>query len=77
MTEQYRPKVVYDCMVFLQGLMKERGPAVDCLDLVEKERVERFISRALLREVADVLMRPELQDLLNARSFANVSDRFR
>ena len=57
--------------------MKERGPAVDCLDLVEKERVELFISKALLREVADVLMRPELQDLLNARSFANVSDRFR
>ena len=55
------PKVVYDCMVFLQGLIKERGPAVECLALVENDSVELFISKVVLREISEVLTRPELQ----------------
>jgi len=59
--EQDLPSVVYDCVVFFQGLIKETGPSVDCLDLFEHGRVELFISDELLYEIGDVLTRPELQ----------------
>lgn len=53
--------VVFDCMIFLQGLIKERGAAVDCLEAFENGAVELFISEEILREIADVLTRPKLQ----------------
>ena len=59
--EQERPRVVYDCMVFLQGLIKETGPGVECLELFEDGRIELFISDAVLYEIGDVLTRPKLQ----------------
>ena len=52
---------VFDCMIFLQGLIKEKGVAVDCLDLVENNRIELFVSEEILAEIADVLTRPKLQ----------------
>jgi predicted nucleic acid-binding protein len=59
--EQDRARVVYDCVVFLQGLIKEIGPGVDCLELFENGRIELFISEAVLIEIGDVLTRPDLQ----------------
>ncbi|HEY3135315.1 MAG TPA: putative toxin-antitoxin system toxin component, PIN family [Blastocatellia bacterium] len=59
--EQDRPCVVYDCVVFLQGLIKETGPGVDCLELFEDGKIELFISEAVLNEIGDVLTRPDLQ----------------
>lgn len=59
--EPDRPSVVYDCMIFLQGLIKETGPGVDCLALFEQGRIELFISKAVLDEIVDVLTRPVLQ----------------
>ena len=53
--------MVYDCVVFLQGLIKEIGPGVDCLELFENGRIELFISEAVLIEIGDVLTRPDLQ----------------
>ncbi|MGI8467540.1 MAG: putative toxin-antitoxin system toxin component, PIN family [Pyrinomonadaceae bacterium] len=53
--------VVFDCMIFLQGLIKERGTAVDCVEAFEKGAVELFVSEEILREIADVLSRPKLQ----------------
>jgi len=53
--------VVFDCMIFLQGLIKERGAAVDCLEAFENGAVELFISEEILREIADVLTRPKLR----------------
>lgn len=52
---------VFDCMIFLQGLIKEKGIAVDCLELVENDRIELFISEEVLAEIKDVLTRPKLQ----------------
>lgn len=60
-SEQQRPKVVFDCNVFLQGVIKEKGPAVDCLELFERGEIELFISDEVLKEVRDVLSRPMLQ----------------
>ena len=53
---------VFDCMIFLQGLVKEKGFAVECLELFEKGAVELFVSEEILAEIADVLTRPKLQE---------------
>lgn len=55
------PRVVYDCMIFLQGLTKETGPAGTCLDLFDDHAVELLVSHELLAELRDVLTRPKLQ----------------
>lgn len=52
---------VFDCMIFLQGLINEKGIAVDCLELVENGRIELFVSEDVLAEIRDVLTRPKLQ----------------
>jgi putative PIN family toxin of toxin-antitoxin system len=49
-------------MIFLQGLVKEKGFAVECLELFEKGAVELFVSEEILAEIADVLTRPKLQE---------------
>ncbi len=53
--------VVYDCMVFLQGLISESGVAVDCFELFENGIVELFVSEEVLTEIRDVITRPKLQ----------------
>jgi putative PIN family toxin of toxin-antitoxin system len=53
---------VFDCMIFLQGLVKEKGIAVDCLELVENGKIKLFVSNEILAEIADVLTRPKLQE---------------
>ncbi len=53
--------VVFDCMVFLQGLINEKGVAVECLELVENDRIKLFVSEDILAEIRDVLTRPKLQ----------------
>ena len=54
------PITVYDCGVFLQGLLSKAGPAVACLELVEQDRVRLVMSEAVLAEIKDVLSRPRL-----------------
>jgi len=56
-----RLSVVFDCMVFLQGVSQVTGPAAACLKLVEDNQVELFLSARILTEVQDVLTRPKLQ----------------
>jgi putative PIN family toxin of toxin-antitoxin system len=53
--------VVYDCMIFLQGLLSESGIAVSCFELFESGVVELFISEEVLAEIQDVITRPKLQ----------------
>lgn len=59
--KQNRLRVVYDCMVFLQGLITENGVAARCLELVENKEIELFVSQEVLTEIQDVLTRPKLQ----------------
>lgn len=58
-----RSKVVFDCMIFLQGVVgNEFSPAAQCLELFERGTIELFVSYALLNEISDVLSRPKLQN---------------
>ncbi|MBK8812708.1 MAG: putative toxin-antitoxin system toxin component, PIN family [Acidobacteria bacterium] len=56
------PITVYDCGVFLQGLLSKAGPAVACLELVEQDRIRLVMSEAVLGEIKDVLSRPLLRE---------------
>ncbi len=54
---QEKPRIVLDCMVCLQAAAREASPAAACLRLAENHHVRLFISRAISREVKDVLAR--------------------
>lgn len=56
-----RVRVVYDCMVFLQGAARSSSPAGLCLLLAEKGLVELCLSDAILVEVGEVLRRPSVR----------------
>lgn len=58
-----KTRVVFDCMVCLQAAARETSPAAACLRLAEQRHIRLFISRAILREVQDVLSR----DYIRAR----------
>ena len=53
--------VVFDCVVFLQGLIKESGPAVTCLEHFEQGRFSLAISPEILTELHYVLSRSHLR----------------
>jgi uncharacterized protein len=57
-----KPVTVFDCGVFLQGLLSKSGPAVRCLELIEEERIRLVISEEILAEIKDVLSRPRLRE---------------
>ncbi|MFN0108874.1 MAG: putative toxin-antitoxin system toxin component, PIN family [Blastocatellia bacterium] len=52
-----KPRAVFDCMVYLQAVVRETSPAAACLRLAEAHRTELFVSRKILAEVQDVLSR--------------------
>jgi putative PIN family toxin of toxin-antitoxin system len=56
-----KPRVVFDCMVFLQGAANASGPAAACLRLAEESHVQLCFSREVLEEVREVLSRPKLR----------------
>lgn len=55
------PLVVFDCVVFLQGLIKESGPAVTCLERFEQGRFLLALSPEILAELREVLGRSKLR----------------
>ncbi len=64
-----KPRVVFDCMIFLQAAARHQGIAAACLRLAEQRYLSLFISPAILREVQDVLSR----DYIRAR-FETLTD---
>lgn len=66
-----RPRVIFDCMIYLQAIISESGPAAALLRSVERQAFSLFVSRELLDEVRDVLSRPLIRqknpDLTNDR----------
>ena len=56
-----KPRVVYDCMLFLQGAARPTGPAAACLLLAEHGHVELVLSEDVVSEVRDVLTRPKIR----------------
>ena len=53
---------VFDCGVFLQGLLSRSGPAVRCLELIEENRIRLVVSEEILLEIKDVISRPRLRE---------------
>ena len=56
------PVTVFDCGIFLQGLLSKSGPAAACLELLEEDRIRLVISEDILAEIKDVLSRPFLRE---------------
>jgi putative PIN family toxin of toxin-antitoxin system len=57
-----RPRVVFDCMVYLQATISDSGPAATILRLVEGDEFSLFVSDDILEEVRDVLSRPKIRN---------------
>lgn len=52
-----KPRIVLDCMIYLQAAAREQSRAAACFRFAENHLVQLFISRAILKEVEDVLSR--------------------
>jgi putative PIN family toxin of toxin-antitoxin system len=50
---------VFDCNIFLQAAVRDTGPAFACIAAVEAGRASLFVSRAILAEIGEVLLRPK------------------
>ena len=59
-----KPRVVFDCNVFVQGIANRNSPARKALRLFFDGAISLFVSEAILREVRDVLSRPEVRHRL-------------
>lgn len=57
-----RPRVVFDCMLYLQAIVSESGPAAALLRFVDDDALSLFVSSEVIDEVRDVLSRPKLVD---------------
>jgi putative PIN family toxin of toxin-antitoxin system len=57
---------VFDCMVFVQALANDKGPAFACWQSVKQGQVVLFVSPEVLAELRDVLGRPRIQRRLPA-----------
>jgi putative PIN family toxin of toxin-antitoxin system len=64
------PRVVFDCNVFVQGIANRNSPARKALRLFFDGAISLFVSEAILREVRNVLSRPELR-----RQLPGINDR--
>ena len=53
-----KPRVVFDCMVFLQGAGRPASPSRACFHLVDEGQIDICLSSDILAEVRDVLTRP-------------------
>lgn len=58
---QEKPKVVFDCNVYLQAFLSAKGTAGKRKKLVDDGLIELYISRDIFDEVSNVLARPEFQ----------------
>ena len=55
------PLVVFDCVVFLQSLISETGPAARSLELFEQGKFSIAVGREILSEIREVLSRSSLR----------------
>jgi len=54
-------RVVYDCVVFLQGAGRRTSPSRKCLDLIDTGMLQLCLSPDVLAEIDEVIHRPELR----------------
>ena len=55
------PRVVFDCMVYVQATASDKSPAAALLRLVENGELTLYLSREVIDEVKEVLARPRLR----------------
>jgi predicted nucleic acid-binding protein len=70
-TDHPKPRVVFDCMVYLQGAARRESAAGACLLLVELGAIELCLSKEVMVEVRDVLARPRVR-----QKFPVLTDQF-
>jgi putative PIN family toxin of toxin-antitoxin system len=58
---EHWPRVVFDCMIFLQAAARRLSPAGACLALAEQGFLELYVSPAILAEIQDVINRPQIR----------------
>jgi len=56
-----RPRVVFDCMIYLQATASESSPAAALLRMMDDSIISLFVSNDILDEVRDVLSRPKIR----------------
>lgn len=61
MSDEKKPQVVFDCMIFIQAVLSDTGPAATLLDLLEADAFTLFVSAEILDEAQGVLSRPKLR----------------
>jgi len=66
------PRVVLDTVVFVQCLISGRGPAAACINHLRRGHFILFISDAILAELRDVPLRPELTQKYSQLTAARV-----
>jgi uncharacterized protein len=57
-----KPRVVFDCMIFLQALISPKSVAFKLFEYLEVNRFTLFISREILAEVKNVLNRDYIRN---------------
>jgi putative PIN family toxin of toxin-antitoxin system len=56
-----RPRVVFDCMIYLQATANESSPAAALLRMLDDSIISLSVSNDILDEVRDVLSRPKIR----------------
>ena len=55
-----RPRVVFDCVVYVQALISGRGPSAACIEEIKRGAAALLISPQIMAEVREVPLRPAL-----------------
>ena len=71
------PAVVFDCMVYLQAVANVQSPAARALELVDTGDVTLYVSEQILRELRNVLDRPEVRTGLPGINELRIESLFR
>lgn len=53
---------VFDCMIYLQGVARPKGPANACFAFVRDGSIKLYLSTEMLAEIEDVLTRPKFRN---------------
>ena len=57
-----RPRVVFDCNVRVQAIANEAGPSGRAFALLQQNRIEVYVSRAVLKELGRVFQYPGVRE---------------
>lgn len=69
-----KPRVVFDCMIYLQAVVRDTSLAANCLRLAEMHQIELFISRKIIAEVQEVLGRDKIRERFKTITNARVTE---